>query len=99
MEPAPAPVSRPAVTSPRGRSSAARFLQAAAQPDLVAEVMPETPSSELPEAYDRAVLLEWLARVYRLARAHGTPRTLSPAELDEVAAESARRQYGERRRR
>jgi L-fuculose-phosphate aldolase len=53
----------------------------------------------LPQAYDRAVLLEWLARVYRLARAHGTPRTLSPAELDEVAAESARRKYGERRQR
>ncbi len=53
----------------------------------------------LPEAYDRAVLLEWLARVYRLACAHGTPRILSQAELDEVAAESRRRRYGERRRR
>jgi L-fuculose-phosphate aldolase len=53
----------------------------------------------LPEAYDRAVLLEWLAKVYRLARAHGAPRILSQAELDEVAAESRRRSYGERRRR
>jgi L-fuculose-phosphate aldolase len=53
----------------------------------------------LPEAYDRALLLEWLARVYRLASAHGTPRILSQAELDEVAAESRRRHYGERRRR
>jgi L-fuculose-phosphate aldolase len=53
----------------------------------------------LPEAYDRAVLLEWLAGVYRLACAHGTPRVLSQAELDEVAAESRRRRYGERRRR
>ncbi len=53
----------------------------------------------LPEAYDRALLLEWLARVYRLACAHGTPRILSQAELDEVAAESRRRHYGERRRR
>jgi len=53
----------------------------------------------LPQAYDRAVLLEWLARVYRLARAHGAPRILSQAELDEVAAESQRRNYGERRRR
>ncbi len=53
----------------------------------------------LPEAYDRAVLLEWLARVYRLARAHGEPRILSRAELDEVAAESRRRHYGERRQR
>jgi len=53
----------------------------------------------LPEAYDRALLLEWLARVYRLACAHGAPRILSQAELDEVAAESRRRRYGERRRR
>jgi L-fuculose-phosphate aldolase len=53
----------------------------------------------LAEAYDRALLLEWLARVYRLACAHGTPRILSQAELDEVAAESRRRRYGERRRR
>jgi L-fuculose-phosphate aldolase len=53
----------------------------------------------LRQAYERAVLLEWLARVYRLARAHGAPRILSQAELDEVAAESRRRNYGERRRR
>ncbi len=52
----------------------------------------------LPEAYDRALVLEWLARVYRLARAHGSPRILTAAELDEVAAESRRRRYGERRR-
>jgi L-fuculose-phosphate aldolase len=51
----------------------------------------------LPAAYDRAVLLEWLARVYRLTRAHGEPRILSQAELDEVAAEARRRRYGERR--
>jgi L-fuculose-phosphate aldolase len=53
----------------------------------------------LPVAFDRAVLLEWLARVYRLARQHGEPRVLSQAELDEVAAEARRRRYGERRRR
>jgi L-fuculose-phosphate aldolase len=53
----------------------------------------------LPEAYDRAVLLEWLARVYRLARSYGEPRILSAAELDEVAAEARRRRYGERRKR
>lgn len=53
----------------------------------------------LPEAYDRAVLLEWLAKVYRLACAHGAPRILSQAELEEVAAEARRRNYGERRRR
>ncbi len=52
----------------------------------------------LAEAYDRAVLLEWLARVYRLARSHGEPRILTTAELDEVSAEARRRRYGERRR-
>jgi L-fuculose-phosphate aldolase len=52
----------------------------------------------LAAAYDQALLLEWLARVYRLARAHGEPRILSQAELDEVAAEALRRRYGERRR-
>jgi L-fuculose-phosphate aldolase len=53
----------------------------------------------LSEAYDRALLLEWLARVYRLAQAQGSPRILSAAELDEVVAESGRRRYGERRTR
>jgi L-fuculose-phosphate aldolase len=48
-------------------------------------------------AYDRALLLEWLARVYRLARGYGEPRILSEAELDEVSAETQRRRYGERR--
>ena len=52
----------------------------------------------LTQAYDNAVLLEWLARVYRLARSYGDPRTLSAAELDEVTAEARRRRYGERRR-
>jgi L-fuculose-phosphate aldolase len=52
----------------------------------------------LAAAYDRALLLEWLARVYRLARAYGEPRILSQAELDEVSAEARRRRYGERRR-
>ncbi len=49
------------------------------------------------EAYDRAVLLEWLARAYRLALSYGQPRLLSPEELDEVSAEARRRRYGERR--
>lgn len=53
----------------------------------------------LAEAYDRALLLEWLARIYRLARAHGTPRILTAAELDEVTAEMRRRHYGEPRQR
>jgi L-fuculose-phosphate aldolase len=52
---------------------------------------------DLEQAYDRAVLLEWLARTYRLALSYGEPATLSPAELDEVATETRRRRYGERR--
>lgn len=51
----------------------------------------------LAEAYDRALLLEWLAHVYRLASSRGQPRILSQAELDEVAAEMRRRRYGEPR--
>src|SRR5690242_256214 len=52
---------------------------------------------DLAQAYDRAVLLEWLARTYRLALSYGAPAILSAAELDEVSAESRRRRYGERR--
>jgi L-fuculose-phosphate aldolase len=47
--------------------------------------------------YDRALLLEWLARTYRMALSYGKPATLSAAELDEVTAETRRRRYGERR--
>ena len=52
---------------------------------------------DLAQAYDRALLLEWLARAYRLALTYGEPVTLSAAELDEVTAETRRRRYGERR--
>ncbi len=52
----------------------------------------------LEEAYERALLLEWLTGVYRLACSHGTPRILSAAELEEVTAEAGRRNYGVRRR-
>ncbi|HEY2507845.1 MAG TPA: class II aldolase/adducin family protein [Streptosporangiaceae bacterium] len=51
----------------------------------------------LTDAYDRAVLLEWLARVYRRSLGYGEPRILSEAELAAVAAESQRRRYGQRR--
>jgi L-fuculose-phosphate aldolase len=54
---------------------------------------------DLAQAYDRALLLEWLARTYRLALNYGEPSILSAAELDEVTAESRRRRYGERRSR
>jgi len=53
---------------------------------------------DLVQAYDRALLLEWLARIYRLALSYGAPVTLTAAELDEVRAEARRRRYGERRR-
>jgi len=52
---------------------------------------------DLAQAYERAVLLEWLARTYRLALSYGEPAILSDEALDEVAAETSRRRYGERR--
>lgn len=51
----------------------------------------------LAEAYDHALLLEWLARIYRLSLSYGDPRILSDSELAEVAAEAKRRNYGTRR--
>jgi L-fuculose-phosphate aldolase len=51
----------------------------------------------LAQAYDRALLLEWLAHVHRLACSRGEPRILTEAELGEVAAEVRRRRYGENR--
>lgn len=51
----------------------------------------------LAQAYDRALLLEWLAHVYRMACAQGEPRLLSAADLDDVTAEMRRRRYGEPR--
>ncbi len=56
-----------------------------------------THGRDLAQAYDRALLLEWLARTYRLALSYGEPAILSPEALDEVAAEARRRRYGERR--
>jgi L-fuculose-phosphate aldolase len=56
-----------------------------------------THGRDLAQAYDRALLLEWLARTYRLALCYGEPAILSSAELDEVTAETRRRRYGERR--
>lgn len=53
-----------------------------------------TYGSSMREAYDKAILLEWLARTYRLARQFGEPRILTTEELDEVAAEARRRRYG-----
>jgi L-fuculose-phosphate aldolase len=53
--------------------------------------------ASLAQAYDRALLLEWLAHVYRMARTLGEPRLLSTEDLDEVTAEMRRRRYGEPR--
>jgi L-fuculose-phosphate aldolase len=50
----------------------------------------------LPQAYDRARTLEWLARVYWYARLAGTPRTLSAGQLAEVAEAARAMRYGER---
>ncbi len=46
---------------------------------------------DLAQAYDRALLLEWLARTYRLALSYGEPAILSADALAEVAAEARRR--------
>jgi L-fuculose-phosphate aldolase len=53
--------------------------------------------TSLAQAYDRALLLEWLANVYRMACTLGEPRLLSAADLAEVTAEMRRRRYGEPR--
>jgi sugar/nucleoside kinase (ribokinase family)/ribulose-5-phosphate 4-epimerase/fuculose-1-phosphate aldolase len=52
---------------------------------------------DLRAAYDNALLLEWLARVYRLALSYGEPQTLTNEQLAEVSAEARRRGYGTRR--
>jgi L-fuculose-phosphate aldolase len=52
-----------------------------------------TYGSSLAEAYDLAVLLEWLAQVYWQATQLGEPRLLTAAEIAEVATEARRRRY------
>ncbi|MGB8195866.1 MAG: class II aldolase/adducin family protein [Acidimicrobiales bacterium] len=52
-----------------------------------------TCGSNLVQAYDRSLLLEWLAGVYRLALQYGDPRILTEGELAEVSAEVKRRRY------
>src|SRR5579863_1921828 len=53
-----------------------------------------TRGATLQQAYERALLLEWLAQVYRLSLSYGEPRILSAEELAEVEAEVRRRRYG-----
>ena len=50
---------------------------------------------DLARAYDRALTLEWLARVYWYARLAGTPQTLSDAALTEVSDATRELRYGE----
>jgi L-fuculose-phosphate aldolase len=50
--------------------------------------------ASLGRAYERAQILEWLARCYRLAGAYGRPKVLTDGQLAEVAAELTRRNYG-----
>ena len=49
---------------------------------------------DIEQAYDRARLLEWLAELYYRSRCLGTPRVLSPAELDAFDAQVAALSYG-----
>lgn len=54
-----------------------------------------TYGANLTDAYNRALLLEWLSEVYRLALQYGEPRILSADELEDVTAEIVRRRnYG-----
>ena len=49
--------------------------------------------TSLAEAYDRALLLEWLAEVYWRALLVGSPRILDAAELHEVSDAARRHRY------
>jgi L-fuculose-phosphate aldolase len=49
----------------------------------------------LARAYNRAQVLEWLARVYWYARLAGTPRTLDSSALTEVREAARAIRYGE----
>lgn len=55
-----------------------------------------TYGSSLTEAYDLAVLLEWLSRIYWHAKQLGEPRLLTTAEIEAVAEEARRRRYANR---
>lgn len=48
----------------------------------------------LRQAFDRAVLLEWLCALYWRALQVGSPRILSESDLDAVRAQSQRLRYG-----
>lgn len=52
-----------------------------------------TYGSSLPQAYDLALLLEWLAQLYWKAKQLGEPRLLTAEQIAEVAAEARRLRY------
>ena len=91
--------SRPTSASAPGLAAAAVDALAGRSAVILRNHGAVTYGRDLAQAYERALLLEWLARTYRLALSYGEPATLSAAELDEVTAETRRRRYGERRRR
>jgi len=94
----PVRVARYARFGSAGLAQAAVEALAGRQAAILANHGAITYGGSLAEAYDRALLLEWLARVYRLARSYGEPAILSAEQLDEVAAEARRRRYGSARR-
>ena len=49
---------------------------------------------DIEQAYDRARLLEWLAELYYRSSCLGSPRVLTPAELDAFDAQVAALSYG-----
>ena len=53
-----------------------------------------TVGPDVAQAYDRARLLEWLAELYYRSTRLGSPRVLSPAELDDFRAQAAALSYG-----
>jgi L-fuculose-phosphate aldolase len=52
-----------------------------------------TYGSSLPQAYDLALLLEWLAQIYWQAKQLGEPRLLTAEQIAEVAEEARRLRY------
>jgi L-fuculose-phosphate aldolase len=53
-----------------------------------------TVGRDLGQAYERAQLLEWLAELYYRASRLGSPRVLTPDELDAFRAQAAALSYG-----
>jgi len=56
-----------------------------------------TTGASVRQAFDRAVLLEWLCTLYWRALQVGTPKILTESELAEVRDQAARLRYGSKR--